>query len=1003
MKIPILFLNVFWFFLPPKNLQYILVLARLNQILLLDRVRLHQNFRKGLLVSRSIALLTTMILACGLAPLIVGQGCPFRGSQVVDTDGDGYSDDEELANQPPTDPNDPDDYPGNVKDSDADGFGDYEEINGTPGTDPYDPEDNPAQVKDSDGDGCSDWDELYRENACDNNPFTDINPVGHTVTVRGALSVPDTLLIDGDTNDLNNPLISNDTIAEAQVVPNPCTIGGYLGPLQTYTDTRDVYLVQMAAGQIATLLLADPSTNDFDLYLYSEAGGDPLASSEGYGQAEQLTAPENGTFLIVVYGYSIEYGQRHRGGGLYTLLVGEDVQVPTSPLSSLHEFVEGEIIAKRRASVSKADRARKNAALGLERINATDHPHGFERLRLTAAGKAARVAARANKTIADELRIPQSPTIAAIKDLAGEEDVEFAEPNYLRQPSLTPNDEFYRYQWHYEQIALPQAWDITTGSAQTIVAVIDTGVVLNHPDLQGQLTSGYDFISDPSMSADGDGIDSNPDDPGDSDHPAIPHSYHGTHVAGIIAARTNNNRGVAGVAWNTRIMPIRALGIGGGTDYDISQGILYAAGLPNDSGTVPTTKADIINMSLGGPGYSRIEQEAISAARQAGVIIITAAGNRSVNGDGDTPGGLDGVFNVSAVGYTRQRAPYSNFGQKVALCAPGGDMTADRNGDGFADGVLSAVGKRGDDIWYEFYEGTSMAAPHVSGVVALMKAVHPSLRPTDLEQLLAGTHPGTTLSIVDDLGTTGKDVFYGYGLINALAAVRAAADISDTPPSNTPVLRIVPSSLDFGTQLTTLTLTAVNGGGGALSISNITASDAWMAVASPDTSENGGTYTVSVQRGGLADGTYSGSVTFASNGGDVSVSVRMSVGAAATGGDVGTLYVLLVDPQNQNTVVQTETTAAEGYAFTLENVPAGNYLLYAGTDMDDNLYIGEQGEAFGGYPVLSYLETVTAQEDLDDRSFSINYFINLQTPAQTGASGNTQPQTSREIVIKRIR
>ncbi len=996
-------MNGLEFLFPPKNPQYILVFARLKQILLLDRVCLHQDFPKGSFVSRSITLMMTMILVCGLAPLIIGQGCRLGGSQVMDTDRDGYSDEDELAHSPPTDPNDPDDYPGNVKDSDADGFGDYEEINGTPGTDPYDREDNPAQVKDSDGDGCSDWDELNRENACDNNPFTDINPAGHTVTVRGTLSVPDTLLIDGDTNDPNNPLISNDTIAEAQAVPNPCTIGGYLGPLQTYTDTRDVYLVQMAAGQIATLLLADPSTNDFDLYLYAETGGDPLVSSEGYGQAEQVAAPENGTFLIVVYGYSIEYGQRYRGGGLYTLLVGEDVQVPTSPLSTLHNFVEGEIIAKRKAGVSKTDRARKNAALGLERMNATDHPLGFERLRLTTAAKAARVAARTNKTIANGLRIPQSPTIAAIKALAYEEDIEYAEPNYLRQPSLIPNDEFYRYQWHYEQIALPQAWDITTGSSDIIVAVIDTGVVLNHPDLQGQLTAGYDFISDLSMSADGDGIDSNPDDPGDSDNPFIPHSYHGTHVAGTIAARTNNNRGVAGIAWNTRIMPVRALGIGGGTDYDISQGILYAAGLPNDSGTVPTKKADIINMSLGGPGYSRIEQEAITAARQAGVIIITAAGNRSVNGDDDTPGGLDGVFNVSAVGYTRQRAPYSNFGQKVALCAPGGDITADRNGDGFADGVLSTVGKRGNDTWYEFYEGTSMAAPHVSGVVALMKAVHPSLGPTDLEQLLAGTHPGTALPIVDDLGATGKDVFYGYGLINALAAVRAAAEISNTPPSNTPVLRIVPSSLDFGERLTTLPLTAVNGGGGTLSISNITTSDDWMAVTSTDNSENGGSYTVSVQRGGLADGTYSGSITFASNGGDVSVSVRMSVGAAATGGDVGTLYVLLVDPQNSNTVVQAETTAAEGYAFTLENVPAGNYLLYAGTDMDDNLFIGEQGEAFGGYPVLSYLETVTAQEDLDDRSFSVNYFINLQTPAQTGVSGNARPQTSRETVIQRIR
>ena len=138
--------------------------------------------------------------------------------------------------------------------------------------------------------------------------------------------------------------------------------------------------------------------------------------------------------------------------------------------------------------------------------------------------------------------------------------IERAEPNYSRDALATPNDPLYAEQWHFPQIQLPAAWDLTTGSPSVRVAVIDTGILSNHPDFAGQLVDGVDMIGDSENAGDGDGVDSNPEDEGDGDLGDGSSSFHGTHVAGTVAAATNNSVGVGGVAWDSRIMPVRALG-----------------------------------------------------------------------------------------------------------------------------------------------------------------------------------------------------------------------------------------------------------------------------------------------------------------------------------------------------------------------------------------------------------------------------------------------------------
>ncbi len=887
-------------------------------------------------------------------------------------------------------------------DSDGDGYTDNEEVTNSPPTDPYDSFDSPSHVIDSDDDGCSDYGETTFGH-CDGNPNT---PPPSPVSLSGSVSVGGNLVLDGDTSDPNNPLTGNDLVSSSgsQTVPNPCAIGGFLGDIPEGTDQRDVYLVAMAAGQSATLFLADPDANDFDLYLYDESTGTLLDSSEGVGKAEQVTVPENGLYLIEVRGYSVT----HSGdtGGLYTLLIGASALTPLTAsavqdrLSSLHPFVEGEALVKY-AEGAKARRANLQKAVGMEEIDDGINAGGFHRLRLDNGTASAAKPSSQLRAAEPDAPAAISPTIEAIKALRRQAGVERAEPNYIRKTFAAPNDDFYSYQWHYRLIGLPAAWDVTTGSSNVIVAVIDTGMALGHPDLAGQTVAGYDFISDIGTAMDGNGVDPDPDDPGDSPGFGISSSFHGTHVAGTVAARTNNRTGVASVAWNARIMPLRVLGRAGeGSDYDIAQAVRYAAGLSNNSGTVPARRADIINMSLGGPGSSSTLTGAVTAARQAGVIVITAAGNSAGNADLSFPGGISGVVNISAVDQSRFLAPYSNYGTTVAACAPGGNLDMDFDGDGAGDGVLSTLKNDDGRYTYAFYDGTSMAAPHVAGVAALMKSVHPDLTPLDFDRLLAGTHPGTSLRIVDDLGITGRDTFYGYGLINARNAVRAAAEIAGSSVGDTPVLRVLPQDISLGSMLSSADVVVSNVGGGTLDVTGVTSLATWISV-SP-TSGGEGTYEISVTRAGLADGVYSGSVTFISNGGSAGVTVRMTVGSvAATGGSVGTLYVLLVDPFTLDSIRQDETNASSRYAFSFTNIPQGRYRLYAGSDMNNDGYIDDEGEAFGGYPVLSSSEILSLTGDVTGLSFSANYQINVQKP--TSQARADEPEAAPQPRIKRLR
>jgi len=370
--------------------------------------------------------------------------------------------------------------------------------------------------------------------------------------------------------------------------------------------------------------------------------------------------------------------------------------------------------------------------------------------------------------------LDKEATLALAARLASRPDVEYAEPNRILRAQRIPNDPLYPLQWHYDLINLPAAWDITTGSPSVRVAVLDTGIV-PHPDLMRNVVGGYDFVSYPELAEDGDGRDPDPTDVGPTNH--------GTHVAGTIGALTNNGLGVAGVAWGVRIVPVRVLGASGrGSTSDIIDAIVWAAG-----GRVPgvpdnTNPADVINMSLGGYGPCGLYQEAINFANSRGVVVVVAAGNENDDASLYRPANCDGVITVGAVGPTGERAPYSNYGPRIDVMAPGGDMSRMffYNGQPFPAGVYStAQDPASRRFTYEPKQGTSMATPHVAGVVALMKAQNPTL--TYQQALLRLKNGAIFMSPVQCRRPSGRDC--GSGLIDA---ARVLAGGGTTPPPPTP-------------------------------------------------------------------------------------------------------------------------------------------------------------------------------------------------------------------------
>jgi len=863
-------------------------------------------------------------------------------------------------------------------------------------------------------------------------------------SVSGVISVADSARSDSDVNDLASTFVINSSFSRAQLLDVPANVIGYVntanyGPSgKTFSagDPRDYYQFEALGGEVINLILDSPGGTaagytDLDMYLY-DADNDLVGYSIGETQYESLMIPlAQGTYYLRVNVWTSS-----EGAGKYYLSIGAGLTSLGSGWSSDTEFAVGDVIVKERPSktrsVSNIARAAAtpSAVRSMGRSGPKLYRYGQNIGRQSDSRQSpglTKGARSASLTAPSEIDM-QVATLLAAKELSLDPAVEYAEPNFLRRSTQIPTDERYGIQWHYEQIRLPEAWDITTGSADVKVAVLDTGIFIAHPDLEARLSDdGFDFINnaynagdgeevnedsngngllDPGEDLDGDGylddgqeIDNDANDPGDgADNPYCSESigsssFHGTHVAGTIGAETNNDddsedingngiidlgedidsdgiidtagdgvgNGIAGVTWAGEIMNLRVLGCEGGYDFDIANAIRYAAGLENQSGIIVEDPADIANMSLGGGGTSLTLTRAIADATEAGLIIIAAAGNSATELP-SYPAAYSNVISVSATLDDDSLASYSNYGATVDVSAPGSKIKSTLAEFNLYEQKMKAS--------YASYNGTSMAAPHVAGVVSLMKSVYPQMSPSEFDAILLSGE------ITLDLGEAGRDDLFGAGRIDAAKAVefvKALADGMRVIPV-TPVLYLDKSYLNYGKTIGQYSINASNFGNGNLEISSVSAADAFVTVSGPQ--ENAGiyTYTVGIDRSDLADGIYSSTVSFTSNGGGVDVSLVFQVMSSnlSSEGNLGNISVILKDINSGAEIpLQIQSAAAGQYSYSIDGVEQGVYEIHSGTDIDNDGVICGIAEACGAYPTLMSPTTVIVNGNVENLDFSL--------------------------------
>jgi serine protease len=795
-------------------------------------------------------------------------------------------------------------------------------------------------------------------------------------TIFGALNT----LVDVDTREPEEPNAENNSFASAQPLASNSRLSGVVDA----NDPVDFYQVQLQRDQTINLQVADQVNNSFEAIQFQVFSSDnintPLfeaSTQPGTGHlGTPFLTPDNGSYFIKLTAISPTSSEVLVEGELKELNSHGNYSLQIEAAITNADFVAGELIVMmKQATGNNTSSQFKTQAQGLNPIQGLVTRADLGRIKTLSLTSARQFMATKNINFSVSLaNNSRWQTLQVARLLSAQDDVLYAEPNWRRYPSvLSPQnltDPLYSSQWHYDSINLESAWQAmdSRGRAEVIVAVLDTGVLTAHPDLVSNLVPGYDFI-------DGD-ADAN--DPGDRSISGQRSSFHGTHVAGTIAAAANDVGGT-GIAPGVKIMPVRVLGQDGGSSFEIIAGLCFAAQLNSGNNSlcrnVPSgSPADIINLSLGGPDFSVTEQAVYDAVMNKGIIVIAAAGNESTSVP-TYPAAYRDVISVSATNRNTELASYSNFGNLIDVAAPGGDFASDQ-------GVLSSWGddlSGTTELTYGYLQGTSMAAPHVAGVAALMKSVDPGLTHEIFRaHLVAGL-------LSQDIGDVGKDNKFGYGLIDAHKAVLALLG------NGTPKILTSDSSVFFDVSQVARSFTLIESGVDDVSelgviTTTINNTRSWLTL----NKQSGlGEYIATVDRGGLVEGVYEASITVTSSLSgidDVVITVVLQIGNALLTANAGVQYVLLIDPDakpNADGTIPSEAgsralIANNGqYSYEITGISKGQYIISTGSDLDLDNVICDAGESCGQYPTLAQSSILVISEE--QPSLDINMTVNYLT------------------------
>ena len=797
-------------------------------------------------------------------------------------------------------------------------------------------------------------------------------------SIEGELVFASDYQRDSDTPDRDDA--SNDTQEEAQSTKKHKTIIGHADETE---DEDDWYKIKVSNGRVDLTLWTEPADNsyesaiaDLDLYVYNSQG-DLVRSSLGdhtVYEASYIVSNTARIYYIRINAFS--------GKSNYTLYVDDATsgyEQHSSPFA--HQWTTETEFMPSQAILGVVQQGNLPLQTQIKQMEA----NGLFKLKAGSPNREMLVITPSN--LLDPVQA-KADTLLHIKKLRKQQGIANVELNYITRIAEVPNDPDYEdYQWNLEQINLPEAWDEEKGSDDIVIAVLDTGH-LDHPDLNDRVLTrddgtvdGYDFILDPRRSFDGDGIDP---DPWDAEY-----DTHGIKSAGVIAAETDNDQGIAGVTWKGKILPIRIQTGSGGTRYDIMQGIRYAAGLDNDSEETRDQPAHVINMSVVVGSNksncypwkrSRLFDNLVEKVLEQGSLIVKSAGNDSCP-HVDSWNQNEDILTVSATTINNDLANYSSYGEDIDTAAPAGEWGSYQNNPDFPDVARSTGGEwEGNEFKYGYYEylGTSAAAPHVSGVVALMVSANNNLTPYDILRLVRGIHDDENANeVTDDIGDDGWDKEFGHGLINAKKAVDVAKDIEGgSGPIEEPRLHLDKRFLFYALDETTQSIRVSNIGSGdeELVVNDITGSDRYVESYEQD-DDDPNLYHITILREEFPNKSrfQTTEMTVESNGGNVSFLLVVLTKSAALDPDVGPIWVFAYHMETGKRYATMLESSSET-EYRIQDVPVGDYWVYAGTDMDnDGGTIYDLGEINGEYFLDGIrLFTISTNEVVENVDFYVN-------------------------------